>query len=284
MKRPRKRLGGAFRRALPLSVLAAGIAAGVAVPQEGPPATASPHGELSISCQECHTPEGWRPLREPLPFDHSEATGFPLVAAHRDVSCLGCHSDLRFRRVGSACADCHADPHQRTLGFTCERCHAPSGWEERRRMVDEHATTLFPLTGAHAALDCAACHRGSPPRTFSGAPLDCFSCHFEDYRRTTNPNHARSGFPTECSACHDTASFAGADFRIHDDLFFPIFSGPHAGVWGSCSDCHTNPGNFAVFSCLSCHPRGEMDDEHDDVRGYRYESTSCLACHPEGRE
>jgi hypothetical protein len=27
-----------------------------------------------------------------------------------------------------------------------------------------------------------------------------------------------------------------------------------------------------------------MDDEHDDVSGYVYESTECLACHPDGRE
>ena len=35
---------------------------------------------------------------------------------------------------------------------------------------------------------------------------------------------------------------------------------------------------------LTCHPRGEMNDEHDDVRGYRYESNACLSCHPTGRE
>ena len=304
-RRPRRRQsrpaggpGAALGLAAVLALLALGVVLPTNVPAQqaaaqeeaepaaAPPATANPHGDLSLPCQECHTAEAWSPLRQPLPFDHGKATGFPLVAAHREVACLGCHEDLRFRRVASACADCHQDPHQRTLGFACAECHSPRGWEDRRPLVSFHATTLFPLTGAHAAADCAACHRGSPPRTYSGAPVDCFSCHAEDFRRTRVPNHAALGFPTECAACHDTASFEGADFRQHDDQFFPILSGPHAGVWSSCSDCHTNPTTFAVFSCLGCHEhrRSEMDDEHDDVGGYRYESSACYACHPRGRE
>jgi hypothetical protein len=27
-----------------------------------------------------------------------------------------------------------------------------------------------------------------------------------------------------------------------------------------------------------------MDDEHDDVGGYVYESTACYTCHPDGEE
>jgi hypothetical protein len=27
-----------------------------------------------------------------------------------------------------------------------------------------------------------------------------------------------------------------------------------------------------------------MDDKHDDVGGYRYDSNACFACHPDGRE
>lgn len=259
---------------------------GVSLLAQEEPRSLSPHGDLAVDCQQCHTPEGWTPLARPLPFDHDEVTGFPLRAAHAQVDCLSCHGDLRFQRVASACADCHQDPHQRTLGLDCESCHAPSAWDDRGRLRDLHFRTLFPLTGAHANADCAACHRGAAPHQFSAAPTDCFSCHRQDYLQTTEPNHQQVGFPTDCSICHDTRSFEGGDFRAHDSQFFPIFSGTHRGVWANCSECHGAAGGFATFSCVSCHEhrRSEMDDEHDDVRGYVYDSVSCLGCHPTGRE
>jgi hypothetical protein len=249
----------------------------------------NPHGPLRWGCEHCHSPEGWRPLREPLPFDHGKETGFALIKSHQKVACLGCHQNLRFQRVASACADCHRDPHRGELGLSCESCHSPHGWDSRRRVFEIHNASLFPLTGAHAAVDCGSCHRGSPPFEFRGTPMDCFSCHAEDYRRA-QPDHVRSGFPTTCETCHTTSDFSDADFRAHDARFFPIFSGPHRGAWNSCSDCHTsvNQGSFQNFSCLNCHEhnRREMDEEHDDddVRGYRYESNACLSCHPQGRE
>ena len=46
------------------------------------------------------------------------------------------------------------------------------------------------------------------------------------------------------------------------------------------------PASFEVFTCLTCHEhrRSEMDDEHDEVRGYVYESTACYSCHPDGED
>ena len=73
-----------------------------------------------------------------------------------------------------------------------------------------------------------------------------------------------------------------ADFN--HGSYFPINSGRHRGVWSGCETCHVNPGNFRVFECTTCHEhsRGEMDDEHDDVPGYSYDSSSCYRCHPRG--
>jgi hypothetical protein len=253
--------------------------------QEAPPApraSENPHGPISIPCERCHTAERWRPLRRPLLFDHNRETGFPLLLGHKGVSCAGCHRDLRFAHVGSACADCHEDPHRGELGFDCERCHTTAGWQNRGRVVEMHANALFPLTGAHVTVECASCHRQSPDRFF-GTPRECIACHEDDFRRATNPPH--TGFPRTCETCHTTSSFEGAFFPQHDQ-FFPIFSGSHRGAWDSCSDCHPNAGNFRSFTCISCHEhnREEMDDEHDDVRNYRYESTACLSCHPTGHE
>jgi hypothetical protein len=114
---------------------------------------------------------------------------------------------------------------------------------------------------------------------FQGTPTDCFSCHQDDYNRA-QPDHRASGFPTTCQNCHSTTRWEGASFN-HP---FPL-TGPHGGR--SCGECHPNQSNFRQFTCTtSCHPRNEMDDEHDDddARGYVYESNACLRCHPDGRE
>ena len=100
----RKLLTGRHRLLGVLLALAAVSATGI-VPLRSQSSPASPHGRLSVGCEECHSPEGWRPLRRPLPFDHGRQTGFPLIQSHKGVSCLGCHSDLRFAFVPTACAD-----------------------------------------------------------------------------------------------------------------------------------------------------------------------------------
>ncbi|HEY7471110.1 MAG TPA: hypothetical protein VIE68_02060, partial [Gemmatimonadota bacterium] len=59
----------------------------------------------------------------------------------------------------------------------------------------------------------------------------------------------------------------------------------HDNEWDTCQTCHVSPGNFSVFSCLNCHEhnQAEMDDKHDEVGGYAYDSARCYDCHPDGR-
>ena len=68
----------------------------------------------------------------------------------------------------------------------------------------------------------------------------------------------------------------------HDDEYFPIYSGSHEGEWSDCIDCHINPNNYAIFTCITCHIKLETDEDHEMVGGYVYESIDCLACHPTG--
>ncbi len=67
---------------------------------------------------------------------------------------------------------------------------------------------------------------------------------------------------------------------------FPIYSGEHAGEWDACVDCHVVPNDFGIFECIFCHAhtQEEMDDEHEEVGGYTYESQACFNCHPNGEE
>ncbi|MEZ4892892.1 MAG: hypothetical protein R2778_07720 [Saprospiraceae bacterium] len=63
---------------------------------------------------------------------------------------------------------------------------------------------------------------------------------------------------------------------------FPIYSGKHAGVWTSCTECHTNPSNYQEFTCITCHINPETNDHHVGIAGYNYSSPACFACHPNG--
>lgn len=231
-------------------------------------------------CSVCHSTATW----SGAVFDHAR-TLFPLTGAHTSAACASCHVNGKYAGLSTLCASCHiskfnstTNPNHVTAGFppTCEVCHTTSVWAPS---TFNHAKTAFPLTGAHVNVGCASCHIGG---RYAGTPTDCYSCHKADYTNVSNPNHAAAGFPTTCTTCHTTSTWAGATFS-HTQ--FPIYSGSHQGKWTTCNDCHTNPSNYAVFSCITCHAhdKGPMDQKHSGVRNYVYNSANCLACHPTGR-
>ncbi|HLA64101.1 MAG TPA: hypothetical protein VK610_06715, partial [Rhodothermales bacterium] len=163
---------------------------------------------------------------------------------------------------------------------TCTTCHQSTTWAGA---TFNHTTaTGFPLVGAHTSLGCESCHTlpDYGPIYNPANQNDCYACHQDDYQA----EHAGTGFPTTCLSCHNTNQWEGAQFN-HDPLF-PIYSGEHEGEWDTCQDCHTTPGNFQIFSCITCHEhrRSEMDDEHEDVNGYVYQSQACFNCHPRGED
>ena len=135
--------------------------------------------------------------------------------------------------------------------------------------------------GDHDLLACGSCHiiPGMEPIFSPSDPEDCLVCHVGDFQR----EHAGSGYPATCLTCHSVTSWQGAQFN-HDGAFFPINSGKHQGKWSACTDCHTSPGDYRVFSCLNCHEheKTEVDKDHSSVSGYVYESAMCLSCHPTG--
>ena len=94
-------------------------------------------------------------------FDHNTAP-FPLAGRHADVPCGQCHTSavtvLALQQTPRACVACHAqdDRHQGRLGQQCEDCHKPTNWQDA---AFDHARSIFPLTGAHAQVTCAQCHK-----------------------------------------------------------------------------------------------------------------------------
>ncbi len=164
--------------------------------------TQSPHGKLRIPCATCHTTEDWKVIRSKVRFNHAQ-TGFPLRGRHSAVGCRDCHASLDFADVPNKCQDCHADLHRRKNGAECELCHNTNGWQVSVHNINEHQDR-FPLIGAHAVVDCYACHKVGTVGQFNrfGLSTECISCHSKDYDTASSPNHRAMGYSTECRECH----------------------------------------------------------------------------------
>ena len=63
--------------------------------------THSPHGNLSVPCQNCHTASAWKPIRAVPEFDHNQ-TRYPLRGMHAAVTCTQCHVKMVFSNVRPA--------------------------------------------------------------------------------------------------------------------------------------------------------------------------------------
>jgi len=248
------------------------------------------------TCEQCHTIQSW----EGAKFDH---TSFPLNGAHVGIGCNACHGGGVYRGTPSACFACHQDDYKGARDHvsgnfptTCQDCHTTSTWrggdfshrgisngcsvchldDYQATTRPDHETGGFPTT-------CESCHQTS---TWEGASFNhggitsgCVVCHMDDWQSTTQPNHAANGISTTCELCHNTRSWGDGSFT-HTQ--FPI-TGDHGGL--SCQQCHPSRGSFQQFTCTSCHAHNQrdMNDEHDRVRGYVYESNACYSCHPNGQ-
>ncbi len=239
------------------------------------------------TCRSCHNMSTWTGAT----FDHTTASGgFELLGAHASLACTECHDPVSGDPLYNPanqndCVACHQsdyDGQHAGSGYptTCLTCHNTSTWTGASF---DHSTASggFELVGAHTTLPCTSCHD-----PVNGDPLydpanqnDCIACHQDDY----DGQHAGSGYPTTCLTCHNTINWADANFD-HDAQYFPIFSGRHRNRWDTCATCHTDPGDYQVFTCFNCHfhSQSNMDNRHSDVNGYVYESSQCYACHPNG--
>ena len=231
------------------------------------------------ACLACH-PTGDADVN----FDHN-STGFPLTGSHLSVNCNECHTN-GFQNTPNQCVDCHLDnynqsqnPNHQSLGLSddCATCHTTAPDWKPASFADHNS--YFELKGAHAAIsnECASCHNGN----YINTPNTCIGCHQPDYNATTDPDHKALQFPNECESCHSESAWVPSTFD-HDGMFFPIYSGKHKGQWDQCLDCHINPGNYTIFSCVVCHQNPGISEEHDDVPGYVFADDACLACHPTG--
>jgi len=235
----------------------------------------------SDACYGCH-PNG----SSDGAFNHS-STNFPLTGAHASADCASCHAN-GYKGTTMVCYDCHTtnynesiNPNHTQIGISndCAACHTTEpDWKPATFATHDE---YYRLEGGHipVANDCAACHKGN----YVDSPNTCFGCHAPDYNQSNNPSHTAAQFPTTCEDCHSPAAWAPATFD-HDGLYFPVYSGKHAGTWTNCNECHTTGGDFKQFSCIDCHDHNkpDMDLKHVGVGGYEYNSIACFTCHPDG--
>ena len=235
-------------------------------------------GQFGTKCETCHTVNGWE-LQTAQLKEH--ANRFPLLGAHAALECVDCHKSEavgQFAGLSITCISCHntdfqtAQPSHTTLNFptNCESCHSEDSWLGAK--FDHLKMTGYALTGAHATLECTACHIGGK---YQGTPAQCYGCHAADFNGTTNPPHAQAGFSQQCQTCHTTVAWIPATFD-HNMTTFPL-TGAHVNV--ACNLCHVN-GQFAgtPTDCYSCHVKDfNATTSPNHVQGGF--SQQCQMCH-----
>ena len=227
---------------------------------------------FSIHCEDCHslTSFTWANTN----FDHSF---FPLVGGHNIADCFSCHAQHNnFKGLTTDCYSCHKQQYSQTknpdhvqakFSTACQDCHNIYSFTQA---VFNHASTGFPLTGAHSSVSCQSCHTSGYVNTSN----ECYSCHNNDFTSTTDPNHAAQGFSHDCSQCHSTTSWGDANFD-HSATGFSL-TGAHASV--TCQACHSAGYTNTSNDCYTCHSKdfaGTTNPNHA-AQGFPH---NCSQCH-----
>jgi hypothetical protein len=209
------------------------------------------HGEVDFGSDDssfcsnsaCHG-QAWPEVQLDANFVHP----IELVGQHAQVWCHECHEGVE--KPVYVCENCHEPPSRPHFGEVCEDCHTPEGFTPAQIEDFEHP---IPLVGAHAALDCQACHREGLELTY-----DCAECH----EPPSEPH-----FGDACQDCHTPEGFASPDLS---GFQHPVpLEGAHAAA--DCMACH-QAGFDLQFECAACH---EPPTDHFEA--------SCDTCHtPEG--
>lgn len=253
-----------------------------------------PHrGSFAQTCETCHTTSGWRSIRMPASFDHSQ-TDFPLEGKHVSVGCAECHAGGDFKKpvAHAQCMDCHRpDPHQGQFresadGAECASCHTVESFTTTTYGVKEHAESGYPLLGKHIQVECAECHTPAGTATkYKIAFARCLDCHVDAHRG----QFAAAPRENRCEDCHAVQGFQPAKFTLtqHQTTRFAL-DGAHRAV--ACVDCHqpapiagasTAQFHFTDQTCTACHNdphEGQFEDQMSRVRADG-KMAGCQACH-----
>jgi hypothetical protein len=293
-----------------------------------------PHrGKFGTNCTSCHSTAGWKVIktsRKNTRFHQN--TRFPLRGAHGQVACKICHGPrpgmrtAKFRGLKhKRCTDCHSDGHLGQIAEKgpdgkkrdCAACHTESAFLPTSYELEQHATSRFPLDGAHKVVSCRRCHKADAKwLKAQGAKKACSSCHADPHAGQFSSAENKKA----CAACHQTASFATLNFDHQKDSKFALY-GKHKkaacnkchfekkmgkqeavqyrGLFTTCAGCHFDPhlGQFDTapqaqvenrVRCDRCHNPGGFSKiafDHQDPKQTRFvlegrhKEIKCGACH-----
>lgn len=213
----------------------------------------------AVSCEKCHVRGTALPaLREPTSAAPSRgaslASGSLVLAVSRTRTAQAPLPSM-------ACVSCHSDVHLGQVGVACEQCHSVFG-AKFAAVSFSHERARFPLTGKHADVRCAQCHRTETRAFPSGMGTamvlhptgvgDCRACHKDPHLGQV---------AAQCETCHDTSTFTVTAF-VHRGME-DFFGGVHGRY--ACVACHKNEtgvfpagrGTAVRFqvgrTCASCH-------------------------------
>ena len=254
------------------------------------------------SCDACHGEDDWKRADK---FDHARAR-FQLTGLHLNLECSACHKPttrdpehpkVKYTGIPSGtCSACHRDPHRGLMTGACSTCHTTAGWLAggiaNAGGKFDHGRTHFPLSAAHARVDCKVCHEVSSPKpagiriTWAEATgpsasfprpvfATCQGCHVDPHAGV----FANSPGGSACTNCHGPDAWTPTTFDIarHNTASRFQLTGAHLAV--PCNACHPSPDparppsfRVARIDCFSCH---QKDDPHQGQFGTR----ACEGCH-----
>ncbi|MEP6883313.1 MAG: hypothetical protein ABJC66_01060 [Gammaproteobacteria bacterium] len=214
-------------------------------------------GARGPECGKCHTTKDWKTAK----YDHLKETGFALEGVHDRINCVACHRSENFKdKIPKDCNGCHRadDTHAGRFGVKCADCHGNDRWQVTN--YDHTGRHKFALLGAHAKIDCYACHTAKVAS--QKLPEDCSGCH-----RSEDPHGGK--LKGACDTCHGQQTWHSDIVFDHDLTKYPLL-GLHRVV--SCAQCHSTLAfNHAPDSCVECH---NHDDVHKGGLGKK-----CEICH-----
>jgi hypothetical protein len=213
-----------------------------------------------LTCETCHTVEGYAPARYGL--EKHAKSAYPLRGAHQAVPCLLCHKPLPeaagrqgpyaravdLKPAAARCVDCHRDPHEGQVdrfaadpaAGACVVCHNETTW---RRVAFDHNRSEFKLEGRHAKVACTACHKAVVAKAekkkktllFKVEARHCGACHLDVHKGQFADRPVQGTQIPDCARCHVATDWLAEKFDHEKDSRFPLRGG-HEKV--ACAKCH----------------------------------------------
>lgn len=253
-------------------------------------------------CDRCHTQTVFKPSTYTIV--HHANSRFPLAGAHAAALCEQCHKPdakpVKFRFEDQSCTACHEDPHKKQFAGRmnsvlpdgtaagCQICHTVNSWKDLASF--EHASTKFPLEGAHREAACGKCHKPAHPNggikdiRYDSASRICADCHEDPHDGQFAKQMAKltaDGSSAGCRSCHIATSWKELPGFDHSATSFPLKGGHREVACGKCHPVETSAAQTKKIRYAST--PGQCAGCHEDVHGGQFfknpAQRDCSGCH-----